>query len=627
MSDQLLQPGDRFGRYHIERQLGEGGFSTVYACRVDGSNAMAAVKVLRPKTDGTYDRNTMARFRREAESLSRLESPHVVNLIDYGEHDGLLFLATEHLEGQDLAAYLKRVPRVDEHVALHILRQLLAALEDAHRHGLLHRDIKPENIRIEQRGDDPFFVTLFDFGLARSTDDSHPAVTATGELVGTPRYMSPEQLRGASLTPASDIYSLGVVMLEMLVGRDALHGGSWGAQLDRLRTGHVLAAPMLEQISPRMRELIGAMTTTRENARLRTVAAVRSRLATGPNARPETRRDAKLWGILIASIIGIVGLGAVIISLLTPNPEPPATIGLEHERDNRAQSLLVTADVASHPPTDDAGATAVDRECGAPPFLGDGLFARDVPGYIPRSYVKGKAHPLVIMFHQWDESGPKMLEYTGFREMAERDQVVLVAPTTPDKLLTTWDPAIGPRIKEIVEASLCVDPERIYLVGQASGGEVVFSMLCEPWVAAIATNGYRLKVGQPICKSDKAKPYLMLAARHSAVSPFEGGPGECSYSTTSKVSVREQEKLWLAQAECGAPKRKLEKLSNDANECYEWDCDARFRSCHLDGDQKWPGSVPGQRYNILAPDCVGVSPDFPTSDVVWEFLMTEAGKR
>src|SRR5690606_15504212 len=127
--------------------------------------------------------------------------------------------------------------RLDPQAALHIMWQLLDSLSDAHHHGLLHRDIKPANVRVFEYMGDPLYAKLLDFGLARDVDGG-PQVTAKGELVGTPRYMAPEQLTEKPLSPATDIYSLGMVALEMLIGRDALGGNQWAGQLDRLRPEH-----------------------------------------------------------------------------------------------------------------------------------------------------------------------------------------------------------------------------------------------------------------------------------------------------------------------------------------------------------------------------------------------------
>ena len=212
------------GRYRLLRVLGEGGFAVVHLAHDAQTGQQVAVKILRDPSD---DRDTALRFRREVAIVGSLRSPHCVTLLDHGATAaGELYAVFEYVTGRDLDKVLAEHGRLPRATVVHIMRQLLHVLAEAHRNGLLHRDIKPQNVRVFASDGDPWSVKLLDFGIARGSDDSFPAVTATGETIGTPRYMSPEQLTGEPLTPASDMYSLGLMGIELLVGKEALPGNA-----------------------------------------------------------------------------------------------------------------------------------------------------------------------------------------------------------------------------------------------------------------------------------------------------------------------------------------------------------------------------------------------------------------
>ena len=199
--------------YEVRSQLGRGGFATVYAAFDRQLKREVAIKVLRAELEAPVFRE---RFRREAEAVAQLRHPHIVPIYAVGEADGLAWLIMPHIRGESLQQRIEREGKLPIDDATRILRDAAGALAAAHRSGILHRDIKPDNIMLD--GPEGH-VLLMDFGIAKALGGGDTAVTATGMIVGTPQYMSPEQATGDKTIDArSDIYSLGVVGFQMIAG-------------------------------------------------------------------------------------------------------------------------------------------------------------------------------------------------------------------------------------------------------------------------------------------------------------------------------------------------------------------------------------------------------------------------
>ncbi len=202
------------GQYRIEKRLGVGGMGAVYLAQQTTVSRPAVIKVLRSQLGGSSDGT--ARFAVEARAASSLNHPNIVIVYNYGEmEDGTLFLAMEYLAGETLAQRLERCGHLPADRAVRIAAQIAGALGEAHAHGVVHRDLKPSNVMLVERAGEPDFVKVLDFGIAKLDD---AGVTSAGYVVGTPRYMSPEQLLGQRLDRRSDIYSAGIVLYEMLAG-------------------------------------------------------------------------------------------------------------------------------------------------------------------------------------------------------------------------------------------------------------------------------------------------------------------------------------------------------------------------------------------------------------------------
>ncbi|MFV9504113.1 MAG: protein kinase domain-containing protein [Oscillochloridaceae bacterium umkhey_bin13] len=205
--------GQTLGRFEVLAELGRGGMAVVYQARQTDLDRLVALKVLPPAL--THDPSYLARFHHEARSVARLEHPHIMPIYEIGEAQGLHYIAMKLIQGQTVKDLLHAEGALDLARTVAILEQAGAALDYAHRQGVIHRDIKPSNMMITPEG----WVYLTDFGLARGEGSPTGGLTLAGTVMGTPEYMSPEQAQGlASVGPPTDIYALGVVLYELLTG-------------------------------------------------------------------------------------------------------------------------------------------------------------------------------------------------------------------------------------------------------------------------------------------------------------------------------------------------------------------------------------------------------------------------
>ncbi len=197
------------GRYRVVRKLGAGGMANVYLAEDQELGRRVAIKMLDDRH--SQDEQFVERFRREAKNAAGLSHPNIVSIYDRGEAEGTYYIAMEYLEGRTLKELLVARGPTPLAVAIDYTRQILAALGFAHRNGIVHRDIKPHNVVVAPDGR----LKVTDFGIARAGASQ---MTETGSIIGTAQYLSPEQAKGAPVTPASDIYSVGIVLYEMLTG-------------------------------------------------------------------------------------------------------------------------------------------------------------------------------------------------------------------------------------------------------------------------------------------------------------------------------------------------------------------------------------------------------------------------
>lgn len=276
------------GKYRLDERLGEGAVGLVYRATHLGLKKVFALKLLKPGLAG-LDPFSIVRFQREAEALGRLHHPHIVEVTDFGidPGTGAPYLVMELLEGIPLSEHCRREGPLPLARALPILDAIAAAIDAAHEQGILHRDLKPGNILLSGRDGEDRTVKVLDFGLAEISAPPHPfdlddepldpdegrktpSLTGTGDLLGTPLYVAPEVIRGASAGRASDLYSFGVIAYEMLVGKPPFSGS----------TRQVLAGHLEREPSPPAPALPASVWK-----------ALREPLAKDPARRPATARE------------------------------------------------------------------------------------------------------------------------------------------------------------------------------------------------------------------------------------------------------------------------------------------------------------------------------------------------
>lgn len=212
----LLPP--EFGRYRVEKLLGRGGMGAVYLAQDTQLNRPVALKV---PTLSDNQPQMLERFYREARAAGTLSHPGICPVYDVGEIDGVHFISMGYIDGRPLSAYVASGKKQAERHVAGVIRRIALALQEAHDKGFIHRDLKPANIMIDRRGE----PVVMDFGLARRHEDEEESrLTREGTVVGSPAYMSPEQVSGRKLGPTTDIYSLGVVLYELLTGHTPFRG-------------------------------------------------------------------------------------------------------------------------------------------------------------------------------------------------------------------------------------------------------------------------------------------------------------------------------------------------------------------------------------------------------------------
>ncbi|HEX7842576.1 MAG TPA: serine/threonine-protein kinase [Kofleriaceae bacterium] len=350
---------DRVGRYIVLSALGVGGMGVVFAAYDPQLGRKVALKLLRPGLAGS-SKDARTRLRREAQAIAQLSHPHVVSIYDVGTTDeGALYIAMEFVEGDTLTSWLRKYPR-DWREILDVFRQAARGLVAAHSVGLLHRDFKPDNVLVGGDGR----VRVTDFGLARSVlaaDEVSPAkpvitaldvaLTATGTVLGTPRYMPPEQLTGPDIDARSDQFSFCVALYEALYGSHPLPGGTSVSMLDH-GDG---AAPPPE--STRVPAAIGrAVLRGLERDRSRRFPSM-SALIAELEVQPRRSR-VRYAGLVTAASLVVGGATWALVGQPQPSAAPPPDVttidALVAERDRSFAEVRKLRDIALHAKVDAA---------------------------------------------------------------------------------------------------------------------------------------------------------------------------------------------------------------------------------------------------------------------------------
>jgi serine/threonine-protein kinase len=296
------QPGDLIAdRYELEELVGTGGMSSVFRAHDRQLDRRVAIKILHEHY--AQDPEYLERFRREARAVARMSHPNIVTVIDRGDDGGRQYIVFEYVDGENLKELVLRSGRLPVRQALELALAIADGLSFAHQQGLVHRDVKPQNILLNSEGE----VKVTDFGIARSLHVDH-GVTQTGTVLGTGEYLSPEQASGKQVSPATDVYSLGVVLWELLAGDVPFTGENFVAVALR----HVNEPP------PHLRE-------RRTDVPPRLDAAVQRALANDPARRfPSMTAFAKELRTCLAEAEGEIPAADPELTLITPPPTAPA---------------------------------------------------------------------------------------------------------------------------------------------------------------------------------------------------------------------------------------------------------------------------------------------------------------
>jgi len=354
------------GRYELEEVIGGGGMSSVFKARDRLLERHVALKVLHDEY--AEDDEQVTRFRREARAVAQLSHPNIVTVIDRGVDGGRQFIVFEYIEGENLKQLLERTGRLPLRRAVELAAAAADGLAFAHEQGIVHRDVKPQNVLLSNEGE----VRVTDFGIARSLDVEHE-LTEAGTVLGTSTYISPEQATGQQATPATDVYSLGVVLYELVTGEVPFSGETFVAVA--LRHAHEAprdVAELRQDVSPRLAAATRCALEKDPRRRFPSMHAFASELhgclaeLAEPDLAPTLvglpavrvaaaapRRRRRAWAISAAGLVLAVGAVAAGVLVLgrpqTTTPAPPGTTAA------RGGSTATVTAVTSYDPRSDGG--------------------------------------------------------------------------------------------------------------------------------------------------------------------------------------------------------------------------------------------------------------------------------
>ncbi len=683
-----MKPGDIIhGRYRIDSVLGAGGYARVFRATELQTERAVAIKVILAEA-GRDHKTTLRRFEREAKVLGSLHDPHTLRLFDFGETvEGDIFLVSEFVAGRPLNEVMYEMGPMPEGLVVHVVLQTCMALREAHSHGIVHRDVKPANVLVYPYADDPYRVKLIDFGIAAIMEtEERPAgtqLTQFGTAVGTVRYMAPEQVCGEPVGPWSDLYSLGVVAWEMLVGRPAFASTNHAQVATEVLTTR-LRLPADLRVSPLVRSVVEAMidpeVPTRLGSAQQAIDALDARTQAYPPApttgamplAPATENSAAMrWFSLVAGVAALGGIIAGIALLASPGDVPPpppdevrqaASERVEPdvpERDEEPEVLTTEAAVAvadlgvsESSPADmgsdsgpDAGSAIVSRRsegCGvAVKKNARGLRKNSTlfegrtfswSTYIPDDYEKEVAHPLVIMIPDQYRSPKSAVQRSAAHAWMKKYGVVFAMPKfdgLPHVYPVDLRNIVG--VVEEMSRDYCIDPTRIFAIGTGQSGRIAENLMCVLDLAAVASISHRGEQPLTMCDTVRETPLLILSGDRDPYAPVNGGR---NCGGASSISLDDKESFWRGELICSDQKGPY--VENEYGSCTMWRCrDSPLVSCRVSGGFGWPDAE--LRGTNLAAKLAGVggcsesTTQFPTIEVVEKFFvlngLDDAGPR
>lgn len=370
------------GRYRVGDPIGRGGMGMVAKARDEVLDRTVAVKLL--KDSLSDDEDAVRRFQREARIAAGLGHPGIAHVFDFGEEDGVPFIVMEYLDGQDLHTRIKHEGRMDPVEAAVIVAHVADALQHAHAAGAVHRDVKPSNIFLTRGGE----VKLTDFGIARTTGQA--TVTATGAVMGTYLYLSPEQIEGDSATPQSDLYSLGCVLYQLLTGQPPFEAETpLSAAMAHVRK----PVPDPREINPDVPDEIAAV--------------VSRAMAKNPGERFSSARE---MAVALREATGAVATGPVVLD--DDTPADPIT--------EQATAVFGRADDTRRLP--DTSRRAAPRRRMATPIIATALLAIVIAALVMVSRLGTSNEPVVV---------PRLVGFTLDEAKAQAEELGFRVRTRP----------------------------------------------------------------------------------------------------------------------------------------------------------------------------------------------------
>lgn len=595
-----MQSGDVIAdRYVLEAEIGRGGLGVIWRARQTGIARVVAVKFLHTITDPDQRR----RFAVEARLLGKLQHPGCVTIYDYGAlRDGTPYLVMELLEGTGLDQ--RRGERMPIEDVIRLIRAVAVALKHAHDQGIVHRDLKPENLFLTSDGR----IKLLDFGLARCLEEGGPAITATGECIGTPHYMSPEQARDTrNAGPASDQYSLGVIAFEFLTGTQPFRGSS---------PMEIVMARLLSEAPPLNREDCPAALETivmrlleveRDRRYPDCGSLIKALDAVGKHSQPKdssakpTTASRRTWLVpaALGAIFAVVAVFAFATIVLRPPEEPPAL-------PPQPRDIAALTTPTSAPPTErivevDLGAARPDlasspavlrpvklprvapsEGCGSTKkpandelkidFEVDGE-ARQAWAYLPVKYDPEQPSPAIVAFTYRRRSAREYVRRAEIEEAAADAGFILIGveaidsdfkpPRTRFKPLKGFEDNTPPHrvpweepgdvsfVQEALsrmKAQACIDENRMFGIGHAEGASFLQRLACNGDVefAGLATSGMAAQPNDS-CKTPHVVPRIRVSGTSDTFVPHGGGIG-CAKQ--KYLSASETDEQWSASYGC-----------------------------------------------------------------------------
>lgn len=632
-------------KYQILELLGSGGFARVYRAHDTSIGRDVAIKVLTP-SDGGYPERVQKRFVREARVIAELQGEFTITMFEFGTSaDGLLYMVFEFVAGEDLKSVLERSGHLAPSTTEHVLRQILKGLAEAHSLGVLHRDIKPGNVLIFQHLDDSFRAKLIDFGIAKLFTPEGKAdvtrLTADGSVIGTPRYLAPEQFYGEELTPAADLYSAGLVAVEMLTGTYAVQGQGREEVLRNQLSSEPLFVPDTPG-SPQLAFTLRAMVARDPNDRPRSAgAALRMlddvsisgstsgpfvprlpRADANPNLpvaeQPPPRRGATM--VVLAALGAIAALALVTVALNAPldetEPEPEVVARstervspLIRSREPAEPAAPINEKTADLGQADAGGCDAPSTGFWSGEFF-DGLEPHRYDVYVPER-APGVRLPVVFVAHRLFGNGDReFIRETRFHEEADEFGFILLSiwwngDPDIDQMATHYTNAY-----EVVQRRACVDTERLFAVGHAGAGRHVRKLRCVIDFSAIAGTSDGHRTDEVNCQA-KPVPFLHLWGRDDPHLPQDGSTSCMGKKYLTPDDLIEE---WRQLNGCKPGSTKWR--TGPRADCTMLTCEAAVVHCMVDGGFDWPHAPEPFEF----PGCKSEPMKVPVGRMIWKFF-------